>query len=121
MERTKSFKIGEHQFIAKFPNVGQLIDLESYKQSLTNGRYGQMAASGIRSQYYALDLIDAIVFFQVVTPEVGKYFDISNFAAIQIDKAKPLIEAYQNDIRPWFEKTMAELKGVAADGNEEGE
>lgn len=120
MERSKSFKIGEHQFMAKFPNVGQIIDIESYKQSLTNGRYGQMAASGIRSQYYALDLIDAIVFFQVVTPEVGKYFDISNYATIPLDKAKKFIEVYQNEIRPWFENTMNELKGVAVEnGNEE--
>lgn len=121
MERTKSFKIGEHSFTAKFPNVGQLIDLESYKQSLTNGRYGQMAASGIRSQYYALDLIDAIVFFQVVVPEVGKYFDISNYASISLEKAKPLIEVYQTEIRPWFESTMNELKGIAANGNEKEE
>lgn len=121
MERTKNFKIGERSFIAKFPNVGQLIDLESYKQSLTNGRYGQMAPSGIRSQYYALDLIDAIVFFQVVTPEVGKYFDISNYANISLEKAKPLIEVYQTEIRPWFESTMNELKGIAADENEREE
>lgn len=121
MERTKNFKIGEHSFIAKFPNVGQLIDLESYKQSLTNGRYGQMAASGIRSQYYALDLIDAIVFFQVVTPEVGKYFDIANYANISLEKAKSFIEVYQTEIRPWFESTMNELKGIAADENEKEE
>lgn len=115
MERAKSFKIGEHQFIAKFPNVGQIIDIESYKQGLTNGRYGQMAASGIRSQYYALDLIDAIVFFQVMVPEVGKYFDISNYASIPLDKAKKFIEVYQAEIKPWFEKTMDELRSVNAD------
>ena len=121
MERAKNFKIGEHQFIAKFPNVGQIIDIESYKQGLTNGRYGQMAASGIRSQYYALDLIDAIVFFQVMVPEVGKYFDISNYTSIPLDKAKKFIEVYQKEIKPWFEKTMDELRSVGADDGSQKE
>lgn len=123
MERSKKFKIGEHQFVATFPNVGQIIDLESYKQSFTNGKYGQMAMSGIASQYFALDLIDAIVFYQVVTPEVGKYFDISNYASIPLDKAKKFIEVYQREIKPWFDKTMNELKGVAVedDGADENE
>jgi len=88
MERQKTFKIGERQFVAKFPNVGQIIDLESFKQALTNNRYGQMAMSGIASMYFALDLVDAIAFYSVIVPEVGKYFDISNFAAIPLDKAK---------------------------------
>ena len=54
METTKKFKIGQKEFIAKFPNVGQMLDMESLKQALTNNRYGVMAASGIRSMYKAL-------------------------------------------------------------------
>jgi len=118
MERQKTFKIGERQFVAKFPNVGQIIDLESFKQALTNNRYGQMAMSGIASMYFALDLVDAIAFYSVIVPEVGKYFDISNFAAIPLDKAKEFIKAYQEQIKPWVDKTMSELKEV---GKNDGE
>ena len=49
IERQKKFTINGATFIAKFPNVGQLIDLESFKQALTSNRYGQMAASGVAS------------------------------------------------------------------------
>lgn len=49
IERQKKFSIGEKTFTAQFPNVGQLIDLESLKQALTNNRYGVMAASGVAS------------------------------------------------------------------------
>lgn len=115
IERQKKFTIDGATFVAKFPNVGQLIDLESFKQALTNNRYGQMAASGIASMYHALDLVDAVAFFQVVVPEVGKRFDIKNYTQMQLDEIKYIIEAYQNEIKPWFDKTMLELKGLATD------
>lgn len=113
LQRQKKFNIGEKSFIAQFPNVGQIIDIESLKQALTNGRYGSMVASGIVSMYYALDLVDAVAFFQVVVPDVAKYYDIKNYTLLSIDKIKDLVDAYINDIKPWFEETMNELKGVA--------
>ena len=59
MERTKKFTIGSKSFVAKFPNVGQIIDIDSMKQALSSNRYGNMAASGVVSAYFALDLISA--------------------------------------------------------------
>ena len=112
LQRQKKFTIGNKSFIANFPNVGQIIDLESMKQALTDSRYGQMAASGIASMYYALDLVDAIAFYHVVVPEVAKYYDIKNYASMEVDKIKDLLDAYQRDIRPWFNETMNELKGL---------
>jgi hypothetical protein len=121
IERQKTFNIGQKKFTAKFPNVGQLIDLESMKQAVTNNRYGQMAISGIVSMYEALDLVDAITFYQVVVPEVGKYYDIQNFGSLELDKAKELVEVYQFVIKPWFDKTMQELKGIRIDETTETE
>lgn len=112
LQRQKKFTIGNKSFIANFPNVGQIIDLESMKQALTDSRYGQMAASGVASMYYALDLVDAIAFYHVVVPEVAKYYDIKNYASMEVDKIKDLLDAYQRDIRPWFNETMNELKGL---------
>lgn len=115
IERQKKFTIGEKTFVAKFPNVGQIIDLESLKQALTNNRYGQMASSGIASMYNALDLVDAVAFFQVIVPEVSRYYDIKSYAKLELDKVQDLVKAYQEQIRPWFDKTMLELKGIATD------
>lgn len=118
IERQKKFNIGEKQFVAKFPNVGQIIDLESFKQALTNNRYGQMASSGIASMYNALDLVDAVAFFHVVVPEVAKYYDIRNYTLLQVDKIKELLDAYQTQIKPWYDKTMLELRGISTDDGE---
>jgi hypothetical protein len=111
MNRSKKFIIGKKSFIANFPNVGQIIDIDSMKQALSGGRYGVMAASGVQSAYYALDLIDAISFFSVVCPEVGKYLDISNYANLQVDEAQDILNAYTKEIRPWYNETMQELRG----------
>lgn len=113
MERSKKFSIGKKVFIAQFPNVGQIIDIDSMKQALSSNRYGVMAASGVQSAYFALDLIDAIAFFSIVCPEVSKYFDIENYASMQVDEINDILNAYRNDIRPWYDETMNSLRNLS--------
>lgn len=124
IERQKKFSIGDKSFTANFPNVGQLIDLESLKQALTSNRYGVMAASGVASMYYALDMVDSIAFLQVCVPSVAKYYDIKNYTVLAPEDIKDLMEAYQKELKPWFDKVMAELKGIklndGGDKTEEG-
>lgn len=117
METTKKFKIGQKEFIAKFPNVGQMLDMESLKQALTNNRYGAMAASKIISMYKALDTVDAIAFLQVCVPEVAKYFSIESYIALSQDKIKVYVDAYNEQIKPWFEQLMKELENPMSDGD----
>lgn len=112
IERQKKFSIGEKTFTVQFPNVGQLIDLESLKQALTGNRYGVMAASGVASMYYVLDLVDAIAFLQVCVPSVAKYYDIKNYTTLAPEQLKELVETYQNELKPWFDGIMAELRGI---------
>lgn len=117
IERKKKFTIGKHSFVADFPNVGQIIDIESLKQALTSNRYGQMAMSGIESQYFALDIVDAISFYQVCAPAVANAYNISNYAELSYEDAKEIIEAYQKQIRPWYAEVMNELKGASVKEN----
>ena len=101
--------------------VGQIITFESTKQALTDNRYGQMAASGIASMYYALDLVDTIAFFQVCGSEILRYYDIRNAASISPDKLEMFVKAYSEQIKPWLDETFKALRGlsnVKEDGNE---
>ena len=113
MDRIKKFTIGKKEFTAKFPNVGQIIDIDSMKQALSSNRYSSMVASGLASAYHALDLIDAITFYSVVVPEVGKYFDIQNYAELDLAEAQDLVKAFKKQIQPWYVETMSEIRGVA--------
>jgi hypothetical protein len=123
MEREKKFNIGGKTFIAKFPNVGQMIDIESLKQALTNNRYGIMAASGISSMYDALDIVDAVAFLKVCVPSVSKFYNIDNYMALQIDVVKDFVDVYKKELKPWYDNLISELKGISLNngsGSSEG-
>ena len=119
IERSKKFTIGKKSFVVEFPNVGQILDIESMKQALTNNRYGIMAKSDIKSMYYALDVVDAVSFLTVVAPEVGRYFNVGNYLSLSPEKVQEFVDVYQKDIYPWYAKTLEELKNPVK--NEESE
>lgn len=118
IERSKKFILRGREFFVKFPNVGQLIDLESLKQALTNGRYGIMASSGIASMYRALDMVDAIAFFQVCAPNIARQLDIRSYTEMDVDGAQDFLTLYTEQIRPWLDGVMGELKSVKVGGEE---
>lgn len=119
MEKSKKFNIGKKIFIAKFPNVGQIIDIDSMKQALSGNRYGVMAASGVTSAYFALDLIDSISFMTIVCPDVAKYYDINNYTSLELEKIQDIVGAYTKQIRPWYNATMKEIKEMAENSIDE--
>ena len=119
IERSKKITIGKKSFVVEFPNVGQILDIESMKQALTNNRYGIMAKSDIKSMYYALDVVDAVSFLTVVAPEVGKYFNVGNYLSLSPEKVQEFVDVYQKDIYPWYAKTLEILKNPVK--NEESE
>ena len=106
-EHVATFK-GE-KLIVKFPNVGQLLDMEAMKLALTNNRYGSMSASGIKSMYLALDLVDAIVFIQVLCPKIKRMLEVTNYTDMEPMAAKELVEFYKNEIVPWYSGVSKEL------------
>lgn len=111
--RHKEISIGGESLIVSFPNVGQIIDIESLKLALTNNKYGAMASSGIVSMYYALDIVDAISFFRVCLPEFSKENKLDMYLSIQVDKINQIVDAYKNQIKPWLDETMNKLKGIS--------
>lgn len=113
IQRDIKFSIQDKTFTAKFPNVGQMIDMESLKQALTRGKYGQMAQSGVASAYFALDLVDAISFFQVCAPMVGKYFEIRDYTEVDLNVADELVKTYREVIKPWYDQTLIDIRNVA--------
>lgn len=109
LESQKACEFRGEKLIVKFPNVGQLLDMESMKQSLTSNRYGTMATSGVKSMYFALDLVDAIVFIQVLCPKVKRMLEIDNYTLMSPLAAKELIKFYKEEILPWYSEVSKEL------------
>ena len=119
IERSKKVTIGEKSFVVNFPNVGQMIDIESMKQSLTGNRYGSMASSGIASMYMALDVVDTISFLTICVPDIAKYYNIQDYTTLPADKMNQYVKLYKDEILPWYNKILMELRGITDDSEKE--
>ncbi len=119
IERSKKVTIGERSFVVNFPNVGQMIDIESMKQSLTGNRYGSMASSGIASMYMALDVVDTIAFLTICVPDIAKYYNIQDYTMLPADKMNQYVKLYKDEILPWYNKILMELRGITDDSENE--
>ena len=72
----------------------------------------------------ALDIVDAIVFFQVMCPKVKRIAEIDDYAKADPIVAKELAKIYKEEIySPWYSEVTKELYsyGDAATGNPDAE
>lgn len=113
IEREIAITYNDKKFIIKFPNVGQLMDIEALKMALTGGKYGTFAASGIKSMYFVLDMVDAIAFFSVMCPRLKNFITEENtdvdYTQMNPQSIKPLVDIYKKEVMPWYNKMMSEL------------
>lgn len=120
IERKKTFTFLGEKVTVTFPNVGQMIDLESLKQSLTGNKYGAMAASGVRSAFYALDMVDALAFFEVLCPRIRRMMQVKNLAELSPERMKIVVDAYKEHVQPWYNSLLENLYTVGeSHGNDQ--
>lgn len=117
IEREVAINYKGKNFIIKFPNVGQMIDIESMKNALTGGKYGSFAASGIKSMYFVLDIVDTIAFLTVMCPKLRNFVteeeDEVDYTQMKPETVKELIDIYKKDILPWYSKILEQLYSSA--------
>ena len=93
--------------IAKFPNIGQTIQIENMKQILSDGRYAIMAYSGMKSTNKMLDIIDCISYMSNVIVDFYPLLGISNHTdLLNMDEDSlimvELLAAYHDVYLPFF-------------------
>lgn len=118
IEREITITYNDKKFVVKFPNVGQLIDIESLKNALTGGKYGSFAASGVRSMYFILDIVDTIAFFTVMCPKLKNFVteeDDVDYTKMKPESVKSLVKLYKEQVLPWYSKMMSQLYSATVD------
>lgn len=121
LERKKSFTFQGEKVTVNFPNVGQMIDMEALKQSVTGNKYGSMSASGVKSMFFALDMVDALVFFEVMCPKMKRLMNIKSFTEIPPEEMKPVVDAYKVHVAPWYNKLLNDLYNLTEDAGKSKE
>lgn len=125
IEREITFSYNDKKFQVKFPNVGQLIDIESLKNALTGGKYGSFAASGVKSMYFILDIVDTIAFLTVMCPKLKNFIteeeDGIDYTQMKPETVKTLVTVYKEQILPWYSNIMGQLYSSATNDTTEQE
>lgn len=101
----------EQEVTINFPNVGQLIQIESNKQLLAAGAYGSLVNARTRQANLTLDLIDAIATFMVMVPD----FRENKAFPSDLDKLSPtdmvrLVSPFKTQFFPWFNKILKDIE-----------
>lgn len=96
----------------KFPNVGEMIDIENLKTAYSGGRYGVMLASGVKSMIYAVDVIDAMAFIEIKLKAIRNMLNIpesQSMMSVDSALASELTAWYKQQIAPWYNSMMSKL------------
>jgi len=85
-----------------FPNIGQYLDIESLKLSLSANNYNQLLSAGTVGAIWALDIVDAVAHLQVLCPGLGRDLSFNSYLDIPIQKANQIVSVYKDQFLPWY-------------------
>ena len=109
MIKTKLVNILGESYQVNFPNMGKLQDIEAFKIAYTNGKYLDMAMSGLKMHEFMLDVTDAVSYFSVLIPELKTNIGVKNWRDLDPELAKKLVKAYKSEFIPWFKPIVDDL------------
>jgi hypothetical protein len=118
MEKQIKLKVLGKDCIVKYPNVGQVLEIESLKSALTNGTYGDLVRMNTRSSNQALDIADTIATFTVLIPEFRETLNVKSYTELDPFDAKKLVVVYKNKFFPWYNEINKELQSFGEDDEE---
>lgn len=111
VQNTVMIGIADQQFQVKYPNVGQLLEIENKKMFLSAGEYGNYVGAPIKtiSMQFVIDLIDALAHFSVLIPGLSKKLSVSTYLEIDAMSGKALVDAYKKQFEPWYNELVTAM------------
>lgn len=111
MIRDLQIEIRGHKYTISSPNIGNIIDFEGKKASLSNGNYNAMLRTGTYWSVYALDLVDMIAFYTVFVPKLLEDSNVKSFRELNVFDLQELKQLYLDILSPWYLE-VGQLLGV---------
>ncbi len=110
-------KIANMNYQIKYPNVGEILEIDNKKMLLTNGKYAEYIASPImtKSLKFVIELVDAMSHFSVLIPDLTKQLDVNSYLDIDLVTGKELIKVYKTQFEPWYEELMKFIHDINLD------
>lgn len=104
---------GGRDYEVLFPNIGQMMDIEQSKLSLTNNRYVDFALSPLMNHRFIMDYTDAISYLSNLIPTLKKDLGVEKWGDVQPSMSKAIIDVYKTQFLPWFKPLLDDLYDVA--------
>jgi hypothetical protein len=102
-EKSIEITIKNNRYQVKFPNNGQLIDIQAMKNRLANGQYLNFEWNAFDPlMKRAKDSIDMLSTFSILIPDLKKDLNVSTIVALDIEFENELLRAYRDQFLPWF-------------------
>jgi hypothetical protein len=98
--RILKIKFQDNDFEITFPNVGQIIDIETRKTLFSSGQYENLR----KNDSIALPYINALATFSILVPELNSLLRVESLFDLNLIDVKELIEIYNKEYAPWYEE-----------------
>lgn len=102
LPRTKVIKIEENQYEVKFPNMGQIIEIEAKKVAISLDKYSAMINNPTVGTNLALDFIEAISYISVLIPQLTKDLKVNSLFELDMISSVVITNCYKYEILPWY-------------------
>lgn len=110
--RSLKVKIGSNEYEIKFPNNGQLIDIERRKIEVSGGN-SKMMLMGDNTSQLAYLTNEMIATFSVLIPKLTKDLTVKSLYELDPQQSKHMLEEYQKYyswMREWIDYLNPEVK-----------
>ena len=118
MNRELTVTIQERQYIVKYPNVGQLIDISVRENGLTRGGTRDLMFSGLPEHQEAYLTIKVIAFMDIMLPNVVKDLKVDSLLELDPIDFKIINDVYYNEIYKWLNEWKEALQKLGRDSEE---
>jgi len=102
LPRSVKVMLQGNEFVINFPNVGEMIDIETKKALYSANQYGAIKDSNTASSGLVLLYIDAIAHFTSLIPDLKELLKIESFFRLDLISMKEVTNQYVKVFRPWF-------------------
>lgn len=111
--------VNSNVYNVKFPNSGEIMDIELLKLQITNGRYDTLKFS-INPMFQAQALkVDAVAFFNIMVPGLKKDLTTKSLFDLEEEQLNVIVKQYEDVVLPWYEEWMTVLSNpVSQEGNQ---
>lgn len=120
LPREITIKLENNTFTIPFPNIGQIMDIESKKTAYSLGQYGKMLGGNLISSNLATDLIDMVAVFQVLVPTMSEQLRVDSLFTLDPLKAKEFLSVFRKEVSPWYYNWIGFFKEDIVDNSADG-